>query len=254
MTEREIVNRINEGANYYISMFGRAEHMEIIHKEFYSYVKPKGNEYGISIIYNVQIEELPFEKQKALVAEMKALHMPIWLDLFASDEVFLLMFGQDKVHGQTEFADNDEIYMALLPHEKKENFVNNEKIVKVQSSEEFVKWAQIANDVLANGYPDMHPTYHYSLCREGIMKCYILYDQDKPVSVASILNDGGIASLEFVATIPTMRRCGFAQAVCEKAVREAFEAGAKIVTLRAIDAVAGKLYESIGFKAYNYVI
>lgn len=254
MTEKEILTHINDGANYYISMFGKAEHMETIHKEFYSYVQPKENQQGISIIYNVHIDKLPHEKQKELVAEMKALSMPIWLDLLAPDEVFSMIFGKGKVHGQTMFADDDEVYMALLPHEKTASAVSAEKIVKVQSPEEFAVWTKIANDILANGYPHMHPIYHYPLCRDGFLKCYILYHQGIPASVASIMDNNGIASLEFVATIPEMRRQGLARAVCEMAVEEAFWDGAEIVTLRAIDAVAGKLYHTMGFRAYNYVI
>lgn len=254
MTDREIVNHINDGANHYISMLGKAEHMEIVDNGFYSYVRPKENEHGISIIYNIRIDDLPLEKQKELVAEMKALHMPIWLDLLASDELFFLFFGKDKIHGQTEFADNDEIYMALLAGEREENFVSTDKIVRVQSPEEFVAWAQVANDVLANGYPDMHPVYHYPLCKDGSMKCYMIYNESEPVAVAGIMDNNGIVSLEFVATIPKMRRRGYARAVCERAVQDAFDDGAKIVTVRAIDAVASKLYQSIGFKAYNYAI
>lgn len=49
------------------------------------------------------------------------------------------------------------------------------------------------------------------------MKCYILYHDDAPVSVASIMDNNGAASLEFVGTVPEMRRRGFAKAVCEKA-------------------------------------
>ena len=54
MTERDIIKHINDGANYYVSLFGKAEHMEIIDKGCYSYVKPKADEYGISIIFNVK--------------------------------------------------------------------------------------------------------------------------------------------------------------------------------------------------------
>ena len=254
MTEREIIKHINDGANYYVSLFGKAEHMENVDKGCYSYVKPKGAEHGISIIYNVHMDDILLEEQKKLIDEMKELQMPIWLDLTVSDEVFFRVFGSKKIHGQTVFTDNDEIYMALLPDTKEINHVNNEKIVKVQTQEEFATWAKIANDVLANGYPDMHPIYHYPLCRDGIMKCYIMYNQSVPVAVASVIDNNGIASLEFVATIPEMRRHGFARRVCEKAVNDAFVDGAKIVTVRAIDAVASKVYESIGFKAYNYAI
>ncbi len=254
MTESEIIRHINDGANYYVSLFGRAEHMENIDKGFYSYVKPKADEYGISIIYNVHLDNLLSEEQRVIISEMKELQMPIWLDLTVSDEVFFQVFGRDKVHGQTKFNDNDEIYMALLPDEKEKNSVSSEKIVRVRTEEEFATWTKIANDVLANGYPDMHPSYHYPLCRDGIMKCYILYNEGEPVAVASVIDNDGIASLEFVATIPEMRRRGFAREVCEKAVYDAFMDGAKIVTVRAIDAVAGKVYQSIGFRAYNYVI
>ncbi len=254
MTDREIIKHINDGANYYVSLFGMAEHMEIIDKGFYSYVKPKTAEQGISIIYNVRIDNLLPEMQKALISEMKELQMPIWLDLTVSDDVFMQVFGRNKIHGQTVFDENDEIYMALLPNEKEVNFVGNEEIVKVQSKEEFATWAKIANDVLAKGYPDMHPIYHYPLCRDGIMKGYIRYKQGVPVAVASIINNNGIASLEFVATLPEMRRQGYAREICERAIQDAFADGAKIVTVRAIDAVAGKLYQSIEFKAYNYAL
>lgn len=44
MTEREILQCIDDGANFYVSLFGRAEHMEIVDKGFYSYVKPTGDE------------------------------------------------------------------------------------------------------------------------------------------------------------------------------------------------------------------
>lgn len=59
--------------------------------------------------------------------------------------------------------------------------------------------------------------YHYPLCGDGIMKCYIMYNRNVPAAVASVINNNGIASLEFVATISQMRRQGFAKAVCEKA-------------------------------------
>ena len=42
----------------------------------------------------------------------------------------------------------------------------------------------------------MHPVYHYPLCEKGLMQCYVLYDGNTPVSVASIMNNDGIASLE----------------------------------------------------------
>lgn len=78
-----------------------------------------------------------------------------------------------------------------------------------------------------------------------------MYRDNNPVSVAAIMDNNGAASLEFVGTIPEMRKKGFARAVCEKAVCDAFCDGASIITIRAINAAAARLYQSIGFKAYN---
>lgn len=265
MTEQEIIKHINEGAKHYIRMFAHAEHMETYEKEYYSYIKPKAGEHGICIVLDIKIENLPKERQQELVNEIKALYMPIWLDLDASDKVFKMFFGKEKVHGQTVFTEDDEIYMAMLAEEWRENAKTGKiwdsqkeqspaKVIKVNSVEEFALWAKINNDVLAGGYADMHPVYHYPLCQKGLLHCYIAYNGDEPVAVASIMSNEGVASLEFVATVPEARRKGYARAVCEKAVEDAFAAGARIVTVRAANLAAGKLYEKIGFKAYNYAL
>lgn len=251
MTDREIIQQIDKGANFYVSLFGDAIHMEKVDKEFYSYVKPKAGEQGISFIYNVCIENLPIEQRKIVIEEMKAMHMPIWLDLLTSDETYFLLFGKEKVHDQIEQNENAETYLAILPEEKRECDVNDYKIIKVHSAEEFAQWARIANDILAGGRPDMHPVHHFTLCEKGVMKCYIMYYENAPVSVAAIVDNNGAASLEFVATIPQMRKKGFAKAVCEKAVCNAFSNGASIITVRAMNAAAAKLYQSIGFKTYS---
>lgn len=265
MTEQEIIKYINNGAKHYIRMFANAEHMEKHEEEYYSYIKPKAGEHGISFAYDIRIENLPKEKQQELVTEIKALQMPIWLDLDASDDVFRMFFGREKVHGQTVFAEEDEIYMAVSAEEwqamdKADNSVDkqkvkwNAKITKVTSAKEFAVWSKINNDVLAGGFADIHPEYHYPICEKGLLHCYIAYDGNLPVAIASIMNNEGVSSLEFVATVPKMRRKGFAKAVCERAVEEAFADGAKIITVRAANLSAGKLYEKIGFKAYNYAL
>lgn len=261
MTEQEIIKHINNGAKHYIRMFANAEHMERYEKEYYSYIKPKAGEHGINFVFDIKIENLPWEKQKELVTEIKAMQMPIWLDLDVSDEVFHLFFGRDKVHGQNEFAEDDEIYMAVLVEEWRERKASwNEvgkrsaNVTRVKTPEEFAIWAKINNEVLAGGYADMHPVSHYPLCEKGLLHCYIAYNCDEPVAVASIMNNDGVASLEFVATVPEMRRKGFAKAACERAVADAFADGVKIVTVRAANLSAGRLYEKVGFKAYNYAI
>jgi len=36
MTNKEIIQHIDDGANYYVGLFGEAVHMEKVDKEFYS--------------------------------------------------------------------------------------------------------------------------------------------------------------------------------------------------------------------------
>ena len=64
------------------------------------------------------------------------------------------------------------------------------------------------------------------------------------------MDNNGFDSLEFVGIIPEMRRKGFAKAVCEKAVSDAFADSVSIITIRAINRAAARLYQSVGFKAY----
>ena len=254
MTEKEILKRIDHGARNYIRLFGTAEHMEMVDKTFYSYIQPKADVHGISFVYDLRLDGLGEEERDEAVREIKALHMPVWVDLTASDKVFQAFFGGERVHGQTQFEENDEVYLAMLPEEKPEYQATSGEIIRVRSAEEFAAWAEIANNVLAGGYPDIHPVYHYPLCEKGRMKCYTACYEGEPAATAAILDDNGTASLEFVAVLPEMRGKGLAKAICRKAVEDAFAEGAKIVTVRAINSAAGSLYRSVGFTAYNYAI
>lgn len=119
MTNREILQHIDDGANYYVSLFAEAIHMEKVDKEFYSCIKPKVGEQGISFIYHVHLNDLPPEQIKEVVDEMKSMNVPIWLGLLASDEVSFIFSGKEPTQGQNEPVENDEVYMAMLPEDQK---------------------------------------------------------------------------------------------------------------------------------------
>lgn len=251
MTNKEIIQHIDDGANYYVGLFGEAVHMEKIDKEFYSYVKPKAGEQGISFIYNVRINALPTEQMKTVIDEMKSMNMPIWFGMNLSDEAAYIFSGKKPTHEKREPKEDDEVYLAMFPEEKIEYQKNNYKIIKVHTAEEFAVWARMVNDILAGGHTDIHPVNHFIWCEKMGVKCYILYHNNIPVSVTAIMNNNGAASLEFVGTVPEMRRKGYAKAVCEKAVSDAFADGTSIITIRAINRSAARLYQSIGFTDYN---
>lgn len=138
--------------------------------------------------------------------------------------------------------------------EKPEYHADENKIIKVKSSEAFAIWAKLTNDLMHGGYPDIHPKYHYNLCEKGLINCYILYEGDDAVSVCAIMDNNAVTSLEFVATVPEMRRQKLASAICAKAIQDTLNNNGKIITLRAINLTAAKMYQSLGFQAYNYLL
>lgn len=253
MTTSDIIHCIDEGANHYISLLGEAANMEHHDNGCYSYVHPRKGEQGISFVHDIRVEGLDAIQQQAIAAEIKTLNAPFWLSLTASDEVFHLFFGKEKIHGQTEFAFDDEQYMAMVP----EDFADcpaELRIEEVHSPEHFTMWTRIANDMLAGGRTDVHPVHHFPLVQQGKMRCYILYCGDAPVSVACTMTFKGVASLELVATLPEYRRQGYAHAVCAKALRDAIDSGAVLLTVRANSAASASVYRTLGFKAYNYAL
>ena len=253
MDAQEIIRCIDAGANHYISVLGDAEHMERLDNGIYSCVRPKPGREGISFIYNIRLDALTATQKRATVQEIKALGMPFWLNLSASDEDFRIFFGKDKAHGQTEFAFDDEQYLAMMP----DDFVpvaENHHILEVNTPEQFATWAKIANDILADGRQDVHPTYHYPLLVQGKIRCYLLYDGDDPAAVACTMPDGRAASLELVATLPPFRCKGYARAVCARAVQEAIRSGCEVLTVRANTAASASVYRAIGFTVYNHLL
>jgi ribosomal protein S18 acetylase RimI-like enzyme len=253
MTGKEIIGYINDGANYYVSLFGKAEHMNCIKKDNYSYVFPKEDEKGIKFVYNVNIDELGEKEKHDIIAEIKSLNMPVWWDLKSVKGLYKTFFGKE---GKIGTVNDEELYMAVLPGEEKiyKNELPNAIIKKVDNQELFKVWANHINDILSNGYPDIHPEYHYNLCRNGLMECYLYFFNNILVSSSTIMDNCGNASLEFVATKAEYRQRDFAKHICSHALSESFSKGVKIITVRAITYEAKELYKKLGFKIYNQMM
>ncbi|HCA30060.1 MAG: GNAT family N-acetyltransferase [Eubacteriales bacterium] len=246
MTNYEIIKHIDDGAAFYLDFFGDADHMESTDNGIYRMISPKDGEQGIKFVYDLRLEDLSDEETENKIAEMKALSLPVWWPLY-SEKVQKLLHGKDyKPQPPTE---DDEFYMALFPDNQPYMISTNAEIKQVKTAAEFKIWADMANQIFANGYQDIHPVNHYHWCENGLLVTYIAYCEDKPVTVSAILNNNGVASLEFVATLPEYRRRGFARAASIVAIRDAFTTGARIITLRAFYP-ANLLYQSLGFQIY----
>ena len=182
--------------------------------------------------------------------------MPVWWDLQTSDALFSQIHGKPRPSASSVFADGDELYMAItnVCEMPAVTLPTGFTVEKIRDAAGFAAWATTANRIMFSGYPDVHPIHHYGWCENGNMHCYACYDGETIAAIASVLDNDGICSLEFVATEAAYRRRGLAKAVCAAAVREAFACGARIITLRAIGKGTGALYAALGFTAYNHAL
>lgn len=246
MTNSEILKHIDDGANYYLDFFGDAEHMESIDNGVYRMIFPKDGEQGIKFIYDIRLDDLSDKETEIKIAEIKSLFLPVWWPLH-SEKIQKLLHGKDYIPQPP--TEGDEYYMVLLPENQPDDITSGVKVKQVVAASDFIVWAEIANKVFAGGYQDIHPINHFHWCEKNLLTPYIAYCGNKPVSISSVLNNNGISSLEFVATLEEYRHKGFARNVSISAIRDAFANGVKIITLRAFHP-ANLLYKSLGFKVH----
>lgn len=249
MTEYEIISAIDDGAIFYLRFFGDAEHMATTDNGVYSVISPKESEHGIRFVYDIRLEQLSDEEAQSKINEIKALSLPTWWPLYPlnSPRITRLIYGAD--YTQKPPTDCDEFNMAVVSENQPDEITTDTAIKQIDSADDFMIWAELSNRIFANGYQDIHQVNHYHWARKGLLIPYIAYCESKPVAVASILNNKGIASLEFVAALPDYRRRGFAKAISAKAVHDAFEGGAIIITARAFSP-AHLIYQALGFQIY----
>jgi ribosomal protein S18 acetylase RimI-like enzyme len=247
----QVLRLIDEGANFYLRLLGDAEHMDYRRNDCYAIIRPRPFHEGGTSLFDVRLEHLPEEEIEQKVAEIKQMDIHTWWGLCQPERVLNAIWkGQTRPQPLLE-SNDEEAYMAMFTeemsvYEQKNGFIT---VKRVASAADFRVWAGINNYVLHGGYPIIHPKNHFHLCQKEIMPCYIGYLDQNPASVAAIMHNRGVSSLEFVATLPEYRRKGAAKAVCCQAIADAFATGSKIITLRALPE-GKKLFLRLGFKMY----
>lgn len=238
----EVLGYVDNWANFYLGVFGNAQHMECYDNGRYTWIHPRNGYSGADSVFNIRLENLSSEEQRDTIEEIKAMKKHTWWNYY-SDRVNNMIFPE----GRSLPVENDwEVYSLMFPDEKPSYRNNSVNIHRVVSLSEFCIWAGIVNRYI-HGAEMFHPNNHYHLCKNGVIRCYIAYDQNVPAAVSSTMKNGSIYSLDFVATLPEYRRKGLATVLCQTAITEAFRDGAEIVTARAYDE-SKMLGELLGFK------
>lgn len=252
MNARDILRHIDEGANHFLRTLAAVPHMTCMDAGGFTVIRPKEGQEGIFFVCGLQLEGCTPSQWRDIIARAKATGLPVWFPLLSTDEQFTCFFGRERINGAPLAAD-DEVYMALFPHELTAVSLAP-PVFRAKDAAAFADCAAVVNAVLSDGRPDLHPTHHLPLMKNGQLHAYVLYFEGTPVSAAVTMCKDGVASLEFVATLPTFRCRGYAEAVCRQAVQDALNRGARLVTVRAVNAAVARLYERLGFRSYNHAL
>lgn len=252
MDAREILRRIDEGANYFLRTLAQGPHMSVTDGGGFTVIQPKPGQEGISFVCELQLDERSPAEWTDLIARAKSTGLPVWFPLLCTDAQFACFFGRERIHG-APLSPEDEVYLAMLPGEIAD-LPQTHAVHRVTDAASFADCATVINTVLSGGRPDLHPVHHLPLLEAGRIHCHVLYAEGKAVSAAVTMAKDGIASLELVATLPDFRRRGCARAVCRQAVQDEWARGASLVTVRAVNANAARLYEQLGFRPYNHAL
>lgn len=241
-----IRRRINDGGNLHFELYGDGAHMEKTRHERFTVLRPVNGERGT--VYDIRLDGLSMEQIAALIDEIKALNLHVWWDICCPNEVKELIFGKRQPPGPE--PNSSESYMAL----RAENLPAYSGIDPsidvrcVESAEEFALWANKVNEYFAEGTL-AHPEHSYPLARRGAWRCYIGYVGDTPAGVCCMMRDGDLAWLHYVATDPSLRRRGVAKTVCSRAITDAIQDGAPMITC-CVWPGAKVLARALGFSYY----
>ncbi|QSF46976.1 GNAT family N-acetyltransferase [Paenibacillus tianjinensis] len=251
MERSEIYKHINDSANYYLRLLGEAEHMEFTDNGYYAMTRPKSGDKCGTSVFNIRLEQLTDVELKQKVEEIKALDLHTWWGFNLSERMAEAIWPDHTEAESLPEPNDEEACLAVLP-EQWPAFRETEEsitVTRVADASDFKIWADLNNRIMHGGYPVMHPDNHYHLCESGIIDCYIANYNGVPAAVCSIMNNGDISSLEFVATSEEYRRQGLAAEVCIEAINSAFSQGAQIISTRGFGH-SKKLFKKLGFTVY----
>ena len=248
MTAREALRYVDRGADCYLRAMGTADHMQIIDDGTCEIMRSKGAINDLCSVYNVRIEDLRDDELIKTIDRIRALGIRhIWWPLAASDRVLMAIHGRIPRYSPDDF----EIYGCMdAPAMTQLQVPKGLAIKRVSSIDDFITWCRLDNETEHGGNVIFYPPNHMHLIESGKLTAYLGCVDGAPVATSAILNDGDIASLEFVSTLPGYRRRGIARTMCHHALTEGFGGGAKVITTRGIADGRGIVVQ-VGFRVMD---
>lgn len=138
----------------------------------------------------------------------------------------------------------------LPPRETPEG-VRIETMTSAKHVKDFIEVSVLAYAML--GLPEVHTRAMFSkpeaLIDKNILG-YIAYRGDEPLATSVALMTGESAGLYWIGTRPNAQRLGLGALLTVHSANEAFDAGAKVVTLQA-SKLGEPVYQRLGFETYD---
>ena len=243
--QNEALSYIDMGADFYLRVMGDAEHMELRDNGLYETMQSRGDINNLASVYNMRLEGLSSDALVDVIDEIRELRMHTWWPLSASDRVLLAIHGKIPAYTPDDF----EIYGIMPPGELPEYAATpaHVKIERVETLGNFAVWCDLDNNTEHHGTVIFHAQNHMHLIESGKLTAFLGLVDGVHVATCGILNNNGIASLEFVSTLPDFRKRDLAAALCQNALRYTFSRGTKVVTTRAIGS-GRTLCKALGFR------
>ena len=221
MEKKLALHYIDEWANFYLRILGEADNHELIDKEFYTILRPKDKKWAS--IFNVRLENINDDDLLKTVNEIKAMKQHIWWNQY-SDKVNAVVFPE----GRREPSPNDDEVFAVMSSDKMPAYKDSKiKIIQAKNIDDFKIFHSICFD------KTLSSINLYNLYQKKMIRCYIGFKSETPVTGTIVLMNEHIYSLELTSTLLEYRKNGFATDVCQMAIKEAFDQGAEVVTIRA---------------------
>jgi ribosomal protein S18 acetylase RimI-like enzyme len=245
---------VAKGVELYFRTLGHADNMHL-HTGDIEWIAPLPNTPGPSIVYKISLDERTAAARiDELIPLIKSKHIPsAWYVSATSTPAniveILLSRGFVKTLRKPTDPDEPEAAMALdMAPDMRWAASPSFEIRRVTSFPDFERWIDVVNEAL-HGCELLLAKYNYPLVARASVSFYLALLDGIPIATAATMQEGDIATLEFVSTLKAHRRKGAGSAACSEALRDLQKTNVRTVTLRASHE-AIPLYAKLGFRPY----
>lgn len=221
MDKETALRYVDQWANFYLRILGDSDNLELIEKDFYTILHSETEKWDM--VFEARLEHLAEDDLRKTVGEIIAITRMIWWNQY-SDRVNAVIFPDGR---REPTPDDDEVFAVMTSDEMPTYPDEIISVRQAETLEDFTVFHNICFD------KTLSRDNYWGLYQKGMIRCYIGYKDKIPVSVTTLLICEKVYSLEFTSTLSNYRRKGFAAAVCQTAIKDAFREGAEVVTIRA---------------------